>query len=261
MRDQRKILYLAVGGAAWILLCLLFPEPHSELPSLFIMGALILFMIFPMMWSIELMKRKSPQFAAFGFQTSLLQLEPIDSCDTTDPVAGEEYKWGLFLHGGIKLFGTKGGGPMGCSVVRMDLISTLGGDQSHVWVNSVGIPHQMDSRPGDPYHDLRELPEEIYKMVQRHNFDPRGHVMWWRDPIEDPSKMLKNAKQMNYQNLFTAANVTINAQNDLIDKMTARMTKLSETEMKIKNGYGKRRQFEPWRQDDREEERRDEQRY
>lgn len=254
MRDQRKILYLAVGGAAWILLCLIFPEPHTEMPSLFVMGALILFMVFPMLWSIELMKRKSPQLGAFGFQTSLLQLEPIDSCKLMDPQTGKEYEWGLYLHGGIKLFGTKGGGQMGCSVVRMDLISTLGGDQSHVWINSVGIPHQMNARPGDPYHDLKEMNPEMVKMVQRHNYDPRGHVMWFRDPIEDPSRMLKDKEQLQYKNLWTQQNVTINSLLDQINNLTTRMNKMSETEAKIKDGYGRRRSSERFgfaRDDDR----------
>jgi hypothetical protein len=128
----------------------------------------------------------------------------------------------------------------------MDLISTLGGDQSHVWINSVGVPHQMGARPGDPYHDLREMSPDMVKMVQRHNFDPRGHVMWFRDPIEDPSRMLKDKEQLQYKNLWTQQNVTINSLLDQINNLTTRMNKMSETEAKIKDGYGRRRERSPY---------------
>jgi hypothetical protein len=251
MRDHHKLLYLAVGSAGWVLLCILFPEPHTELPSIFVMGALVLFMIFPTFWSIELMRKKSPQLGAFGFQTSLLQLEPIDSCRTIDPITGKEWEWGLFLNGGIKLFGTKGGGPAGCCVVRMDLVSTLGGDQSHVWINSVGMPHQEDARPGDPYHDITELPQNILKMVRRWNYDPRGHVMWFRDPIEEPGKFLKDRDQLPYKNLWTQANEQINKQNEQIKNLNTRLTQMSETESKIKEGYGRRRKIYDYGREDR----------
>lgn len=239
MRDRKIAFLLMVVCGAIFIVGYIFPEPKSELPFLWVMSLIVLPMLGYGLWSMSVLREKSPHIIGPGFSASLLQLEPVDSCFTKDPKTGKTYKWLLFLHGGIKLFGYQGGGVLGCSVVREDLIMYMKGSQSAVIVWSIGKPFLMDARPGDPSHDLTGLDLEIYKMLQRHNFHPAGHVMLWQNPIDDPERQTKKMEQMDFEHQCELKNSEILKLSETIKNLTDKLTKISETKDSVNRSFGR----------------------
>jgi hypothetical protein len=179
MRNRTIVLLIGLAFVGYFLLDWFGPKRYvnqSQFHDLLWMFVIAI----GMYCTILLEQYKSPKLFWYGGSSTILQSEPMAVTKIIDPKnPTNEIDMGLFLLGGIREFGAKGGGTKGYMWTRVDLIETQPGNFANLKINGTK-PHeyQLGADPATGINDLYCLPENMYNAtVRAPNWNEKAVVM------------------------------------------------------------------------------------